>query len=62
MYVVILGDAIVSKPFKTEQEATAWMHHLSSDFIEVFTDKGDIDVTGPEVWNLAEWNSYVIGL
>ena len=62
MYVVVLGETVVSEPFNTEQEAQQWLHHLSSEFIEVFTDKEDTDVTGPEVWNLAEWDSYVIGL
>ncbi|ACO36983.1 unknown [Lactobacillus phage Lb338-1] len=62
MYVVILGDTVISEPFSTEEEARQWLHHLSSDFIEDFTDKEDIDVTGPEVWTLGEWNSYVIGL
>lgn len=62
MYVVILGDTVISEPFNMEEEARQWLHHLSSEFIEVFTDKEDIDVTGPEVWNLGEWNSYVIGL
>jgi len=62
MYVVILADTVISEPFNTEQEAQQWLYHLSSDFIEAFTDKEDVDVAGPEVWNLGEWNSYVIGL
>ncbi len=62
MYVVILADTVMSEPFNTEEEARKWMHHLISEFVEVATDKDDIDVAGPEVWNLVEWNSYVIGM
>lgn len=62
MYVVILGDTVVSKPFDTQEEARQWLHHLSPEFIEVSTDKDDVDITGPEVWNLGEWDSYVIGI
>ena len=62
MYVVILRDTVVSKPFKTEQEATSWMHNIDPDFTDSYTDDEDVDVVGPEVWTLGEWNSYVIGL
>lgn len=64
MYVVILGDTVVSEPFNTEQEATVWMHNIDQEFIDLYTsdDLNRLDIIGPEVWNLSEWNSYVIGL
>jgi len=59
-----LADTVVSKPFKTEQEATEWMHNINQEFIDQYTSDAfdSLDVIGPEVWNLAEWDSYVIGL
>ncbi|QNO01199.1 hypothetical protein [Lactobacillus phage Lbab1] len=64
MYVVILADTVVSKTFKMEQEAKTWMNNIDPDFIDLYMsdDIDEVDIVGPEVWNLAEWNSYVIGL